>query len=57
MLQKMLQKIFWAIYKQEKTLRISQNLAIIRRVFGAADPIRTDDLLITSVKAKGENAR
>ena len=36
------------LYKQEKAPRISQNLAIIRRAFGATDPIRTDDLLITS---------
>ena len=36
------------LYKREKVLRISQNLAIIRRTFGATDPIRTDDLLITS---------
>ena len=39
-----------ALYKQEKVLRISQNLAIIRRTLGATDPIRTDDLLITSFK-------
>ena len=36
------------LYKQEKVLRIPRNLAIIRRTFGATDPIRTDDLLITS---------
>lgn len=48
MLQKVLQKFGVVLYKQEKVLRIPRNLAIIRRTFGATDPIRTDDLLITS---------
>ena len=34
--------------KQEKILQISRFSAKIHRIFGATDPIRTDDLLITS---------
>ena len=48
MLQKMLQKFFLRKTNKKRSYELRIFNAIIRRIFGATDPIRTDDLLITS---------